>query len=82
MDEAAAIEPIAVAVHAVNAVACLQPHRNVVVFGAGPVGLMCMAGEPKVFLETAELVTDPGFLQSRKHLGPAGSSASTSRCHV
>jgi D-xylulose reductase len=46
LDEAAAIEPIAVAVHAVSAVACLQPHRNVVVFGAGPVGLMCMAGKP------------------------------------
>lgn len=50
MDEAAAIEPIAVAVHAINAVARLPPHQNVVVFGAGPVGLMCMAGEGASYL--------------------------------
>lgn len=45
MDEGAAIEPLAVAVHALSSVAKLPPHKNVVVFGAGPVGLMCMAGE-------------------------------------
>ncbi|KAK9896149.1 GroES-like protein [Cystobasidium minutum MCA 4210] len=42
LDEGAAIEPLAVAVHALRAVAQLPPHKNVIVFGAGPVGLMCM----------------------------------------
>lgn len=45
MDEGAAIEPLAVAIHALSSVAKLPAHKNVVVFGAGPVGLMCMAGE-------------------------------------
>lgn len=45
MDEGAAIEPLAVAIHALSAVAKLPAHKNIVVFGAGPVGLMCMAGK-------------------------------------
>jgi D-xylulose reductase len=51
MDEGAAIEPLSVAIHALNAVAKLPPHRNVVVFGAGPVGLMCMAGRSRASLQ-------------------------------
>ena len=37
------IEPLSVAVHAVANVADFHANQSVVVFGAGPVGLLCMA---------------------------------------
>jgi len=41
-EEAAIIEPTAVAVHAVLEVADLKPTDNVVIFGAGPIGLLVL----------------------------------------
>lgn len=37
------IEPLSVAVHAVANVADFHANQSIVVFGAGPVGLLCMA---------------------------------------
>lgn len=37
------MEPLSVATHALNTLAQLRSGENVVVFGAGPVGLLCMA---------------------------------------
>lgn len=37
------MEPLAVAVHAINYIAQLRTGQSVIVFGAGPVGLLCMA---------------------------------------
>jgi D-xylulose reductase len=37
------IEPLSVAVHSVLTQAKLQPTQSIVVFGCGPVGLLCMA---------------------------------------
>lgn len=42
LEEGALIEPLAVAVHIVN-LAPVKPGQSVVVYGAGPVGLLCMA---------------------------------------
>ncbi|KAG0662965.1 hypothetical protein C6P46_003053 [Rhodotorula mucilaginosa] len=43
MEEGALLEPMSVGVHAVAKVAELKPGSNVVVFGAGPVGLLTAA---------------------------------------
>ncbi|EJD02434.1 xylitol dehydrogenase [Fomitiporia mediterranea MF3/22] len=43
LEDGAMIEPLSVAVHAVSATAHVRAGQNVVVFGAGPVGLLCMA---------------------------------------
>ncbi|KAK9895972.1 xylitol dehydrogenase [Cystobasidium minutum MCA 4210] len=43
IEEGALFEPLAVAVQAVAKVADLHANKNVAIFGAGPVGLMCMA---------------------------------------
>ena len=37
------MEPLSVAVHAVSNIGQLRAGQNVVIFGAGPVGLLCMA---------------------------------------
>ena len=37
------MEPLAVAVHAIANIAQLRANQSVAVFGAGPVGLLCMA---------------------------------------
>ncbi|KAG8742338.1 hypothetical protein FRC10_001619 [Ceratobasidium sp. 414] len=37
------IEPTAVAVHSVSTLAKFQPEQSIAVFGAGPVGILCMA---------------------------------------
>jgi D-xylulose reductase len=37
------MEPLSVAIHAVANIAQLRANQSVVVFGAGPVGLLCMA---------------------------------------
>ena len=37
------MEPLSVGTHACNTLGKLIPNENVVVFGAGPVGLVCMA---------------------------------------
>ncbi|KAE8381721.1 hypothetical protein BDV26DRAFT_254950 [Aspergillus bertholletiae] len=42
LEEGAVVEPLSVAVHLVRQ-AALQPGQTVVVFGAGPVGLLCCA---------------------------------------
>ena len=44
LEEGALFEPLAVAVNSVAKVGDLHPHKNVAIFGAGPVGLLCMAG--------------------------------------
>jgi threonine dehydrogenase-like Zn-dependent dehydrogenase len=48
------IEPLAVGVHSVAKLGGFQSGQNIVVFGAGPVGLLCMAvakalGAKKIF---------------------------------
>ncbi|KAK4686181.1 hypothetical protein P7C73_g3953, partial [Tremellales sp. Uapishka_1] len=43
MEEGAMIEPLSVAVHAILSVAKATPDLNFAIFGAGPVGLLCMA---------------------------------------
>lgn len=43
MVDGALIEPLAVAVHAVHKLAQTTSDQVVIVFGAGPVGLLCMA---------------------------------------
>ena len=37
------MEPLSVAVHAVNTLAQLRANQTVAIFGCGPVGLLCMA---------------------------------------
>ena len=37
------MEPLSVAIHSVANISQLRPNQSVVVFGAGPVGLLCMA---------------------------------------
>lgn len=37
------IEPLAVGIHSVAKLGKFQTGQNIVVFGAGPVGLLCMA---------------------------------------
>ncbi|KAL5532589.1 hypothetical protein ACEPAF_4363 [Sanghuangporus sanghuang] len=43
LEDGAMMEPLSVAVHAVSNIGRLRAGQNVVVFGAGPVGLLCMA---------------------------------------
>ena len=43
LEDGALIEPLAVAVQAVAKVGNLRPDQNVAIFGAGPVGLLCLA---------------------------------------
>lgn len=37
------MEPLSVAVHAVNTLAQLRANQTIAIFGCGPVGLLCMA---------------------------------------
>ena len=37
------MEPLSVAVHAVNTLAQLRANQSIAIFGCGPVGLLCMA---------------------------------------
>jgi len=43
LEDGAMIEPLSVGVHSVFTQAKLQPAQSIVVFGCGPVGLLCMA---------------------------------------
>ncbi|CAL1700825.1 unnamed protein product [Somion occarium] len=43
LEDGAMMEPLSVAIHAVANLAGLRANQTVVVFGAGPVGLLCMA---------------------------------------
>ncbi|PCH41103.1 xylitol dehydrogenase [Wolfiporia cocos MD-104 SS10] len=43
LEDGAMMEPLSVAIHAVANIAQLRPNQSVAVFGAGPVGLLCMA---------------------------------------
>lgn len=43
LEDGAMIEPLSVAVHAIANIAGFRPNQSIVVFGAGPVGLACMA---------------------------------------
>lgn len=43
MNQIIQMEPLAVAVHAINYIGQLRAGQSVIVFGAGPVGLLCMA---------------------------------------
>ncbi|GAA5911809.1 hypothetical protein JCM6882_003363 [Rhodosporidiobolus microsporus] len=43
LEEGALIEPMSVAVHAIVKIAEMKPGKNVVIFGAGPVGLLTAA---------------------------------------
>ncbi|KAL5532587.1 hypothetical protein ACEPAF_4361 [Sanghuangporus sanghuang] len=43
LEDGAMLEPLSVAVHAVSFQGQLRAGQNVVVFGAGPIGLLCMA---------------------------------------
>ncbi|OJT04132.1 hypothetical protein TRAPUB_5177 [Trametes pubescens] len=43
LEDGAMMEPLSVAIHAVANIAQLRANQSVVVFGAGPVGLLCMA---------------------------------------
>ncbi|CAE6488916.1 unnamed protein product [Rhizoctonia solani] len=43
LEDGAMIEPTAVAVHSVSTLAKFQPEQSIAVFGAGPVGILCMA---------------------------------------
>lgn len=45
MEEGCMIEPLSVGVQSVAKLAKLRPNENIVILGAGPVGLLCMAGE-------------------------------------
>jgi L-iditol 2-dehydrogenase/D-xylulose reductase len=42
-EDGAMIEPLSVGVHALNNLAQMRSGDNVIIFGAGPVGLLCMA---------------------------------------
>ncbi|KAL5529749.1 hypothetical protein ACEPAG_5734 [Sanghuangporus baumii] len=43
LEDGAMLEPLSVAVHAVSNIGKLRAGQKVIVFGAGPVGLLCMA---------------------------------------
>jgi hypothetical protein len=43
MEDGAMMEPLAVGVHAVSTLGQFKSNESLVVFGAGPVGLLCMA---------------------------------------
>jgi D-xylulose reductase len=43
LEDGAMIEPLAVGVHSVSTLAQVKSNQTVAVFGAGPVGLLCMA---------------------------------------
>jgi len=43
MEDGAMMEPLAVAVHSVYSIGQCKSNQVIVVFGAGPVGLLCMA---------------------------------------
>ncbi|KAH9938211.1 xylitol dehydrogenase [Fomitopsis serialis] len=43
LEDGAMMEPLSVAIHAVANIADFHANRSIVVFGAGPVGLLCMA---------------------------------------
>ncbi|KAL5489771.1 hypothetical protein ACEPAI_4603 [Sanghuangporus weigelae] len=43
LEDGAMLEPLSVAVHAVSNIGQLRAGQKVIVFGAGPVGLLCMA---------------------------------------
>ncbi|OBZ70304.1 putative D-xylulose reductase A [Grifola frondosa] len=43
LEDGAMMEPLSVAVHSVSNIAQLRANQSVVIFGAGPVGLLCMA---------------------------------------
>ncbi|TFY58409.1 hypothetical protein EVJ58_g6428, partial [Rhodofomes roseus] len=43
LEDGAMMEPLSVAIHAVANVADFHSNQSIVVFGAGPVGLLCMA---------------------------------------
>ncbi|TBU45035.1 xylitol dehydrogenase [Dichomitus squalens] len=43
LEDGAMMEPLSVAIHAVANIASIKPAETVAVFGAGPVGLLCMA---------------------------------------
>ncbi|KAI0269107.1 xylitol dehydrogenase [Gloeopeniophorella convolvens] len=43
LEDGAMMEPLSVGVHSVFTLAKLQPAQSIVVFGCGPVGLLCMA---------------------------------------
>lgn len=42
-EDGAMMEPLAVAVHAISSIAKMRAGQSVVVFGCGPIGLLCMA---------------------------------------
>ncbi|EUC62348.1 xylitol dehydrogenase [Rhizoctonia solani AG-3 Rhs1AP] len=42
LEDGAMIEPTAVAVHSVSTLAKFQPEQSIAIFGAGPVGILCM----------------------------------------
>jgi len=43
LEDGAMMEPLSVGVHSVFTQAKLQPNQSIVVFGCGPIGLLCMA---------------------------------------
>ncbi|KAM5540451.1 hypothetical protein V8D89_005909 [Ganoderma adspersum] len=43
LEDGAMMEPLSVGIHSVANIGALKPSESVVVFGAGPVGLLCMA---------------------------------------
>lgn len=43
LEDGAMIEPLAVGIHSVAKLGRFQTGQNIIVFGAGPVGLLCMA---------------------------------------
>jgi D-xylulose reductase len=43
LEEGAMMEPLSVGIHSVHTIANVRANQTVIVFGAGPVGLLCMA---------------------------------------
>ena len=43
LEDGAMMEPLSVAVHSVSSIGKCQTDQTVIIFGAGPVGLLCMA---------------------------------------
>jgi D-xylulose reductase len=43
LEDGAMMEPLSVGIHSVSTIAQVKPNETVAVFGAGPVGLLCMA---------------------------------------
>ncbi|KAI9512231.1 xylitol dehydrogenase [Russula earlei] len=43
LEDGAMLEPLSVGVHSVSTLAKFQPAQSIVIFGCGPVGLLCMA---------------------------------------